>query len=416
MQSYGVNFTETWAPTAAARSVRLVISIAAMRNDRVRHIDIKSAYLNAKLTETVYVQPPTGYARTDEVWLLLKALYGLKQAGREWYKMLKTMLIRLGWRPTVSDPCVYYLRIQQYYQLMVVHVDDLIITYANQAQIDSLISGLGQEVKVADLGDLKHALGIDFGFKDHQISLSQQLYVLEVLKRFGFDKCHPCLTPIHESREEYEGSALDKNTGLSKYPLNEIVGSLLWLSMMTRPDITFAVATLAQYVSKPEPRVYSMASRILRYLAGTTSLGINFEIENKKTLHGYADSDWAADKTTRRSQSGYTFFTNGPVDWSSKKQSSVSLSSSEAEVMAFCSATQQAMWFRSILDEIGLPRLQPTVIYEDNSGAIELVSNSVISKRLKHVVGLCFVNHAIEQGVVTPIKVPTEELASFFVS
>ena len=190
MQSYGVNFTETWAPTAAARSVRLVISIAAMRNDRVRHIDIKSAYLNAKLTETVHVQPPTGYARTDEVWLLLKALYGVKQAGREWYKMLKTMLIRLGWRPTVSDPCVYYLRIQQYYQLMVVHVDDLIITYANQAQIDSLISGLGQEVKVADLGDLKHALEIDFGFKDHQISLSQQLYVLEVLKRFGFDKCH----------------------------------------------------------------------------------------------------------------------------------------------------------------------------------------------------------------------------------
>ena len=175
-----------------------------------------------------------------------------------------------------------------------------------------------------------------------------------------------------------------------------------------------------------------MASRILRYLAGTTSLRINFEIENKKTLHGYADSDWAADKTTRRSQSGYTFFTNGPVDWSSKKQSSVSLSSSEAEVMAFCSATQQAMWLRS--NEIGLPRSQPTVIYEDNSGAIELVSNSVISKRLKHVEKrLCFVNHAIEQGVVTPIKVPTagnlagiftkalpgprfKELASFFVS
>ena len=134
MQSYGVNFTETWAPTAAARSVRLVISIAAMRNDRIRHIDIKSAYLNAKLTETVYVQPPTGYARTDEVWLLLKALYGLKQAGREWYKMLKSMLIRLQWRATISDPCVYYRRVQQYYQLMVVHVDDLIVTYANQEQ------------------------------------------------------------------------------------------------------------------------------------------------------------------------------------------------------------------------------------------------------------------------------------------
>src|SRR5579863_10306471 len=107
MQSYGVKFTETWAPTAAARSVRLVISIAAMRRDRIKHIDIKSAYLNAKLSETVYIQPPAGYANADEIWLLSKALYGLKQAGREWYKMLKTMLSRLDWRATISDPCVY---------------------------------------------------------------------------------------------------------------------------------------------------------------------------------------------------------------------------------------------------------------------------------------------------------------------
>ena len=101
-----VNFTETWAPTAAARSVRLVLSIAAMRNNKIRHIDIKSAYLNAKLAETVYVQPPAGYAHTDEVSLLQKALYGLKQAGREWYRMLKSMLIQLGWSATISDPCV----------------------------------------------------------------------------------------------------------------------------------------------------------------------------------------------------------------------------------------------------------------------------------------------------------------------
>ena len=126
--------------------------------------------------------------------------------------------------------------------------------------------------------------------------------------------------------------------------------------------------------------------------------------------------------TTRKSQSGFTFL-NGPVD-----------SPAEAEVMAFCSATQQSMWSRSILAEIGLPRHEPTIIYEDNSGAIELVSNSVISKRLKHVdIRLCFVNDAIEKKIVVPIKVPTagnladiftkalprnrfQELASYFVS
>ena len=304
MQSYGVNFTETWAPTAAARSVRLVISIAAMRRDRIRHIDIKSAYLNAKLTETVYVQPPAGYAHTDEVWLLQKALYGLKQAGREWYRMLKTMLIHLDWRATVSDPCVYYRRVHEYYQLMVVHVDDLIITYANQKEIDFLIKGLSQKVKVADLGDLKHALGVDFTNHHNRIFLSQKQYVLEVLERFGFDKCHPCPTPMHDTREEYEGSALDKSTGLAKFQLNEIVGALLWLSVMTRPDISYAVATVAQYVSRPEAKIYSMASRILRFLAGTKDVGIAFAIGSVKNLHGFADSDWAADKTTRKRHLG----------------------------------------------------------------------------------------------------------------
>jgi hypothetical protein len=269
---------------------------------------------------------------------------------------------------------------------------------------------------VADLGELKHALGLDFVNRDGRFFISQEQYVLEILKRFGFDKCHPCPTPMHKAREEYEGSIFDKETSLSKFQLNEIVGALLWLSVMTRPDIAYAVATVAQYVSKPEPRIYSMASRILRYLAGTKGVGIAFIIGNAKNLHAFADSDWAADKNTRKSQSGYVFLTNGPIDWSSKKQSSVSLSSSEAEVMAFCSATQQAMWFRSILAEIGLPRHEPTPIYEDNSGAIELVTNSVVSKRLKHVdIRLCFVNDAIEKRIVIPIKVATaNNLADLF--
>ena len=172
---------------------------------------------------------------------------------------------------------------------------------------------------------------------------------------------------MHEAREEYEGSIIDKETSLSKFQLNEIVGALLWLSVMTRPDIAYAVATVAQYVSKPEPRIYSMASRILRYLARTKDVGIALLIGNAKNLHAFADSDWAADKSTRKSQSGYVFFTNGPVDWSSKKQSSVSLSSLGSRGNGV-----QAMWFRSILTEIGLPRHEPTPIYEDNSGAIEL--------------------------------------------
>ena len=114
------------------------------------------------------------------------------------------MLIQLGWSATISDPCVYYRCL--HCQLIVVHVDDLIITYTNEKEIDSLIEGLTRKVKVADLGELKHALGLDFANRDGRFFVSQEQYVLEILKRFGFDKCHPCPTPMHEAREEYEGS------------------------------------------------------------------------------------------------------------------------------------------------------------------------------------------------------------------
>jgi len=124
------------------------------------------------------------------------------------------MLIQLGWSATISDPCVYYRCLHDRCQLIVVYVDDLIITYTNEKEIDPLIEGLTRKVKVADLGELKHALGLDFANRDGRFFVSQEQYVLEILKRFGFDKCHPCPTPM---REEYEGSIFDKETSLSKF-------------------------------------------------------------------------------------------------------------------------------------------------------------------------------------------------------
>ena len=159
---------------------------------------------------------------------------------------------------------------------------------------------------------------------------------------------------------------------LQKFSLPKITGKLLWPAMMCRPDISYAVARLAQMVSLPSPEAYGLAARILRYLRGTISLGIAYNVGGDQDLVAYCDSDWGGDRD-RKSQSGYIFFfAGGPIAWTSKKQSTIDLSTAEAEIVAATVCVQEAMWMIQCLTELGISTNLPISIYEDNSAAIAL--------------------------------------------
>ena len=156
------------------------------------------------------------------------------------------------------------------------------------------------------------------------------------------------------------------------------IGSLLYLSTRSRPDIAFAVGKAARYCSQPYNSHWSAVKRVLRYLKGTTYLGLLYR-PDELNLTGYSDADWAGDTEDRKSTSGYVFMMSGSaVSWRSKKQSSVALSTAEAEYVALSCAAQEAMWLRQLFSNLlqDYKLSEPTTIYEDNQSAICMAKNN----------------------------------------
>ena len=185
------------------------------------------------------------------------------------------------------------------------------------------------------------------------------------------------------------------------------------MSTATRPDIAAAVGVLSQYMSRPSKDHWIGVKHVLRYLKGTLMYGLKFSAhEEEPELFGYSDADWAGDVDTRRSTSGYVFqIGSSTVSWSSKKQATVAKSSTEAEYVALSSATQEAVWLRSLMGDLGRQMDAPTTIYEDNQGAIELAKNAKYHKRTNHI-DIChhFVRERVVSNEIQVIYCPTGDM------
>jgi hypothetical protein len=215
------------------------------------------------------------------------------------------------------------------------------------------------------------------------LKIKQTLYIKRVLEKFGMADSHPVGTP------------LDPNVKLVKVPNDEhhdipeyrsAIGSLMYAVIGTRPDISFAVQTLSQFMSNPGPAHWSAVKRVFRYLNGTRDLGIIYSKGGEVEPLAYSDDDWGANMIDRKSISGYVFqMANGPISWQSKKQPTVALSSMEAEYMAESLAARQVIWLWTLPTELGIPYPGPTTLHVDNQGAINYSNNAINHGRTKHI-------------------------------
>ena len=172
---------------------------------------------------------------------------------------------------------------------------------------------------------------------------------------------------------------------------------------------------LSRHLQGPNESHFIAAKRILRYLKGTSELGLNYKANEKGTIiEGYADSDWASDKDTRRSVTAYVFTLGGAaVSWGSKLQPTVALSSSESEYMAASAAAQEAIHLRSLMGSLGFNQVEPTIIWDDNQGAIAMSENPVMHKRTKHIdIRFHFVRDATARGEIKLSYIPTSDQAA----
>jgi hypothetical protein len=401
-QLFGIDYHDIYAPTATYTAIRTLITGAIQRNLKMRHIDIKTAYLNAKLKEEIYLEIPKDLKDRfpeDTVWRLKKALYGLKQSGRAWNDEFNETLIKAGYKRLFSDKCVYTKREKNgNLAILAIYVDDIIFLYDEDQSLESLLNSLTERgYGVKDLGELKQTLGLEVKHMNGESFLSQTEYTRKILQNYGYMDCNPTKTPAHHIIPTEEELNAWNKPELCKHKREEIVGTLLWLSRLTRPDISFAVSRLAQYINEKTELFYFMGARILRYLRGTLDYGIRLspppntrrlatDSPHSVELVAFADADFAGDKRTRKSQSGYIFFLNGsPISWNSKKQSIVALSSTEAEIYALSGAIQEASFFRTLFRELDQPIEQPTEIYEDNNQAKLRAETNINSKFLKHI-------------------------------
>ena len=422
-QKPGVDFTKTFAPVAKTDSICFLLAFAAARDLEIHQVDVKSTFLNGKLEETIYMKQPKGYVakgKEDWVWKLCQTLYGLRQSGRIWYQKLRDTLSELGLKPSTADPCVFIRIDDEHLTIVFTHVDDLGVICDSVDEIARLKGELAKRFPISDLGEIHHLLGIKVT-RDRDkrtISLSQEQYLLDLLQKFDFADAKPVRTPLDTSTRLSKTMAPATTTsgkqdqqGSSDFPYQSIVGLLMHAAVMTRPNITHAVQQVAQFMSDPKPPHCVVIKRILRYLRGTTNYQLSYGPGSDIKVTAYCDADFANDPDTRKSISGFAFMLNGGCfAWSLKKQTSVSLSTAEAEYIAAVHAAKSAAWLRILLTELRLIDNEPIDLRIDNMSAIALINlDNSVNERSKHIeVHYHWIHDAVRKSIISPSHISSE--------
>ncbi|KAJ9507929.1 hypothetical protein QJQ45_021276 [Haematococcus lacustris] len=388
MQVSGVDVGDVYAPVSKHTTLRALLALAAARDMEVHQIDVEAAFLNGMLQpdEVIHVQQPEGFEEgsPNTVCRLQKALYGLRQAPRAWHAKLKQELEGMGFCASESDPALFMLSRPAGTVYLLVYVDDCLLCTekGDFESLDYVKQRLSSVFGIKDLGQTRWFLGMQISRDRAQgtLQLDQQQYIKELLSTYSMTEAHSKAVPMAPGTKLVkEGDALDT----AHHSYSALVGSLLYLSCCTRPDIAYAVGALARHLAAPTQQHWAAAKAVLSYLKGTASQGLVFG--GNDSLQGYCDADYAGDKDTARSTTGYVFTLHGAaISWSSRLQPTVAMSTAEAEYMAASGAVKEAVWLRKLMQDLGLPGTCVNIMC-DNQAALQLLNNPMASARSKHI-------------------------------
>lgn len=409
-QKYGTDYDEVFAPVVRQMTIRTLLSISAKRNLCVEHLDVKTAFLNGDLKETIYMKQPTGFVGEDssKVCLLKKSIYGLKQAARVWNEAIHKVLITDNFEQSKVDQCLYMKNINGNWCYVLLYVDDIIAACNSSEEVQQIERLIGAKFELKNLGPITQFLGIEVTRDtDGNFQLCQSKYIKQIALQFGLMNAKSANTPMEVNYGKSSSSVLL----IDNVNYQKLIGSLLYVSVNTRPDIAASISILARKVSEPNEEDWNQLKRVVKYLKSTADLKLYLSDnqEEKQELFGYADANWAEDKATRKSNSGYVFFFNGGViGWACRKQGCVSLSSTEAEFIALSDACQEIAWLRRLLSDIHIDCKEPTLLYEDNQSCLKLIKEEKFSNRTKHIdTKFHFVKDYMDKGVVKCEYCPT---------
>src|SRR5206468_3649145 len=324
-------------------------------------------------------------------------------------------MLKHGFRRSDYDCCVYIKKLREGdFIYLLLYVDDMLIASRSMVEINKLKSQLSQEFEMKDMGAAKKILGMEIKRErsSKKLYLNQKGYIERVVSRFGMQNAKAVSTPLAPhfrlSGKQSPTTTVEKDH-MDRVPYASAVGSLMYAMVCTRPDISQAVSVVSRFMANPGKTHWEAVKWVLRYLKGTVDTGLCFGGDTCQ-VSGYVDSDYAGDLDRRRSTTGYVFRVHGaPVSWRSMLQSTVALSTTEAEYMAMTEGVKEALWLWGLLDDVGIKQ-ECVDVWCDSQSAIHLAKNQVHHARTKHIdVRYHFVRDVIEEGDVSLMKVHTDE-------
>ncbi|KAK8923585.1 hypothetical protein KSP39_PZI019845 [Platanthera zijinensis] len=415
-QKQGLDYDETFSPVEKLNTVRVLISMAAHRQWPLLQLDIKNAFLNGGLHEMVYMQQPPGFESTEEsrVCHLLKSLYGLKQSPRAWFDKFSKALREIGFTRSSADFSLFTYHQATGTVLLLVYVDDIIITRDDSNDIQAVKQHLSSVFQTKDLRHLRYFLGLEVARRSDGLVLSQRKYCLDLLHDVGYSGCKPVNTPM-DVNHKLCAQASDSDTLLENPEYyRRLVWKLIYLTV-TRPDISFAVGLISRYMHSPRSSHLQAVERILRYLKTAPGQRLVFKTSSSiPTLVAYSDADYAGSLDDRRSTSGFcTYFGGHLITWRSKKQVVVARSSAEAEYRAMASVVSELTWIESLLANLDVRLSSPALLLCDIQAAIHIAKNPVFHERTKHIEVDChFIREKVHVKKIELKHVPgTEQVA-----
>jgi len=400
-QIEGIDYFETYAPVVSWSTVRLLLVASLAFGLKTVQVDYVNAFAQGDLEEEIYIELPRGY-RADSidgeeyVLRLKKSLYGMVQSPRNFFNKLSKSLIARGFKASDIDPCLFIHQDM----ICLVYVDDCIFFARDESKIEAMINDLKRDFKLESEGEVSSYLGIQVnhlpegGFKLCQRGLKQK-----VIDYCGMSQCKPDQTPASNVPL---GTDKDGPEFTESWNYAAAVGMLMYLSANSCPEIGFAVHQCARFSHAPKESHGKAIKRICRYLKGTMDDGLILKPTQEIAVDCYVDADFAGlwgsennqDPICVKSRTGYVIeFAGCPVQWVSKLQTEIALSTMEAEYIALSQAMRDVIPMRQLVQELteffktgtDFQVRTHSKIFEDNNGALTLATSPRMTPRSKHI-------------------------------
>jgi hypothetical protein len=392
-------YSETFAPTSRFTNIRTMCALAAQEDLLLYQFDVKSAFLIPECKEEIYVRLPGQYSLPEgRVLRLRKMLYGLKNSAFAWNEHFTKWMKDHGFTNVDGDG-VTFIKVEKQANgtmsklIIGMHVDDGIVCASSQEIYEKFIADLQTDFVLSSHGVLEWYLGckIHQNLQEGTVTINQEKYANDVLNRFNMHEAKPVSTPceagLHLSGDDCPSKDERDPEVIRNY--QACVGSLMYLSVLTRGDCSFAINQTARFLNNPGPSHIAAVKRILRYIAGTASLGLTYskakpgEDANKLTASADADHAGADD---RRSVSGWCVMLNGAmISWASKRQPVTAISSTESEFYSVSQCAVECVYLRRLMEQLGYQQNAPTPIAQDNMACIYLTQGARMYHKAKHI-------------------------------